>query len=150
LIIILGYVNFVKTLVFSLFSHFLQADLAVHKKKVAEVRDWLLSHLCLQVHCWLLVRWHFLPKSEVYRIPYGRVSVNSNFSFILWNKQSIRPTWWLNGLIHFLQFVSFSFTDMLVRDEPTRTCCGPQPSWAPKIKTLEKIRNIDFNFENQD
>ena len=25
-----------------------EADLAVHKKKVAEVRDWLLSHLCLQ------------------------------------------------------------------------------------------------------
>jgi hypothetical protein len=31
-----------------------------------------------------------------------------------------------------------------------RTCCGPQPSSAPKIKTLEKIKSIDFNFENQD
>jgi hypothetical protein len=28
---------------------------------------------------------------------------------------------------------------MLARDEPTRTCCGPLPSWAPKIKTLKKI-----------
>ena len=36
--------------------------------------------------------------------------------------------------------------DVLARDEPTRTCCGPLPSW----KTLEKIKNIDFNFENQD
>jgi hypothetical protein len=36
---------------------------------------------------------------------------------------------------------------VLARDEPTRTCCGPLPSWAPKIKTLEKI---DFHFENQD
>jgi hypothetical protein len=27
---------------------------------------------------------------------------------------------------------------------------GPLPSWVPKIKTLEKIKNIDFNFENQD
>jgi hypothetical protein len=35
------------------------------------------------------------------------------------------------------------------RDETTRTCCGPLPSWAPKIKTLEKIENIDFNFGNQ-
>jgi hypothetical protein len=40
--------------------------------------------------------------------------------------------------------------DVLVRDEPTRTCCEPLPSWTPKIKTLEKIKNIDFNFENQD
>jgi hypothetical protein len=24
------------------------------------------------------------------------------------------------------------------------------PTFAPKIKTLEKIKNIDFNFENQD
>ena len=34
------------------------------------------------------------------------------------------------------------------RDEPTRTCCGLLQSWVPKIKTLEKIKNIDFNFEN--
>jgi hypothetical protein len=34
--------------------------------------------------------------------------------------------------------------DVLARDEPTRTCCGPLPSWAPKIKTLEEIKNIDF------
>ena len=40
--------------------------------------------------------------------------------------------------------------DVLARDEPTRTCCGPLPSWAPKIKTLEKIKNVDFNFEFQD
>jgi hypothetical protein len=39
---------------------------------------------------------------------------------------------------------------MLARDEPTRTCCGPLPSWASKIKTLEKIKNVDFNFENLD
>jgi hypothetical protein len=39
--------------------------------------------------------------------------------------------------------------DVLARDETTRTCCGPLPSWAPKIKTLEKIENIDFNFGNQ-
>ena len=39
---------------------------------------------------------------------------------------------------------------MLARDEPTRTCCGSLPSWAPKIKTMQKIKNIDFNFENQD
>jgi hypothetical protein len=38
--------------------------------------------------------------------------------------------------------------DMQARDEPTRTCCGPLPSWVSKIKTLEKIKNIDF--ENQD
>ena len=40
--------------------------------------------------------------------------------------------------------------DVLVRDEPTRTCCGFLQSWVPKIKILEKIKNIDFNFENQD
>ena len=40
--------------------------------------------------------------------------------------------------------------DLPARDEPTRTCCGPLPSWVPKIKILEKIKNIDFNFENQD
>ena len=45
---------------------------------------------------------------------------------------------------------------MLARDEPTRTCCRPLPSWAPKIKALEKRIialkhwNIDFNFEYQD
>ena len=40
--------------------------------------------------------------------------------------------------------------DVLVRDEPTRTCCGLLQSWVPKIKILEKIKYIDFNFENQD
>ena len=40
--------------------------------------------------------------------------------------------------------------DVLVRDEPTRTCCGLLQSWVPIIKILEKIKNIDFNFENQD
>jgi hypothetical protein len=39
---------------------------------------------------------------------------------------------------------------VLARDEPTRTRCGPLPSWAPKIETLKKINNIDFNFQNQD
>jgi hypothetical protein len=39
---------------------------------------------------------------------------------------------------------------MLARDEPTRTCCGPLPSCASKIRTLEKIKNVDFNFENLD
>jgi hypothetical protein len=38
----------------------------------------------------------------------------------------------------------------VARDKPTRNCCGPLPSGAPKIKTLEKIKNKDFNFENQD
>ena len=41
-------------------------------------------------------------------------------------------------------------TMVRARDEPTRTRCGPLPSWAPKITTLEEIKNIDFNFENQD
>ena len=40
--------------------------------------------------------------------------------------------------------------DVLARDEPTRTRCGPLPSWAPKIETLKKINNMDFNFQNQD
>jgi hypothetical protein len=39
--------------------------------------------------------------------------------------------------------------DELARDEPKRTCCGSLPSWALKIKTLEKIKNIDCNSENQ-
>jgi hypothetical protein len=39
---------------------------------------------------------------------------------------------------------------VLAREEPTRTCCEPLPSWAPKIKTLEKIKNINFNVENED
>jgi hypothetical protein len=34
--------------------------------------------------------------------------------------------------------------DVLAKDEPTRTCCGPLPSWAPKIKTLEKIKKYRF------
>ena len=51
-----------------------------------------------------------------------------------------------NILLH-KNFISYKF--IMARDEPTRTCCGP-PSWAPKIKTLEKIKNIDLNFENQD
>jgi hypothetical protein len=46
--------------------------------------------------------------------------------------------------------IGYKTRDVLARDEPTRTCCGPLPSWAPKIKTLEKIKNIHFNFENQD
>jgi hypothetical protein len=39
--------------------------------------------------------------------------------------------------------------DVLARDEPTRTRCGALSSWAPKLKTLEKIKHIDFNFQNQ-
>jgi hypothetical protein len=46
--------------------------------------------------------------------------------------------------------VFFKAGHVLARDEPTRTCCGPLPSWAPKIKTLKKIKNMEFKFENQD
>jgi hypothetical protein len=29
------------------------------------------------------------------------------------------------------------YRDVLARDEPMRTCCGPLPSWTSKIKTFE-------------
>ena len=38
--------------------------------------------------------------------------------------------------------------DVLVRDEPTRTCCGLLQSWVPKIKILEKIKNIRLRYYN--
>jgi hypothetical protein len=40
---------------------------------------------------------------------------------------------------------TYTARDVLARDEPTGTCCGPLPPL-----TLEKIQIIDFNFENQD
>jgi hypothetical protein len=48
------------------------------------------------------------------------------------------------GFPSFHTILVYYFRDVLARDEPTRTWCGPLPSWAPKIKTLEKIKNIDF------
>jgi hypothetical protein len=56
----------------------------------------------------------------------------------------------ISKLLEFCTIKWGPIRDALARDEPTRTCCGPLPSWAPKIKTLELIKNIDFNFENQD
>ena len=74
--------------------------------------------------------------------------------FLIWNKNRQL----LNSVIakYRKRFVSGSHwsifaRDVLARDEPTKTArCGPLSSWAPKIKTLEKIKNIDFNFQDWD
>jgi hypothetical protein len=40
----------------------------------------------------------------------------------------------LNSMLHKCLDVGILFRDVLARDEPTRTCCGPLPSWPLKLK----------------